>query len=140
MLKMNFQSHGLISMYHSMADVVVSACQATSSSTATAANLHVLPMCTYVHPGVAQERTALRSRVDALTAELAGAREGAADLRLRLEHITGPAGPQARAKQLEASLQLVSIDRVSGWWVAWGRPGRPARAVSCGMSLICISS
>lgn len=56
-----------------------------------------------------QERAALRARVDALTAELATAREGAADLRLRLEHFTGPAGPQARVRQLEASLQLVSM-------------------------------
>lgn len=58
--------------------------------------------------GVGQERAVLRARVDALTAELATAREGAADLRLRLEHFTGPAGPQARVRQLEASLQLVS--------------------------------
>lgn len=74
-------------------------------------------VCACVLPGVSQERTALRARADALTAELAGAREGAADLRLRLEHITGPAGPQARAKQLEASLQLVSV---VGYWEGIG--------------------
>jgi hypothetical protein len=59
--------------------------------------------------GMGQERTALRSRVDVLTAELAAAREGSADLRLRLDHFTGPGGPQARVKQLEAALQLVSL-------------------------------
>lgn len=58
--------------------------------------------------GMGQERAALRSRVDALTAELSATREGAADLRLRLEHFTGPAGPQARVRQLEASLHNVS--------------------------------
>lgn len=56
---------------------------------------------------VGQERSALRSRVDALTSELSLAREGAADLRLRLEAFTGPTGPQARVRQLEASLQNV---------------------------------
>jgi hypothetical protein len=95
-----------------------------------------LTLCSFVDmcdlPGVSQERAALRSRVDALTAELAGAREGAADLRLRLEHITGPAGPQARAKQLEASLQLVSV--VGGWMERsrWEQRGRQAGAESCG--------
>jgi hypothetical protein len=59
--------------------------------------------------GLGQERTALRSRVDVLTAELTAAREGSADLRLRLDHFTGPGGPQARVKQLEAALQLVSL-------------------------------
>lgn len=59
--------------------------------------------------GVDQERAALRARVDALTAELSAAREGSADLRLRLDHFTGPTGPQARVKQLESALQLVSV-------------------------------
>jgi hypothetical protein len=59
--------------------------------------------------GTSQERAALRARVDALTAELSAAREGAADLRLRLDHFTGPTGPQARVKQLESALQLVSV-------------------------------
>lgn len=65
--------------------------------------------CCVFNAGLGQERTALRSRVDVLTAELAAAREGSADLRLRLEHFTGPGGPQARVKQLEAALQLVSL-------------------------------
>ena len=54
------------------------------------------------------------ARFEAVHAELARVKEAAADMRLRLEHFTGPAGPQARMKQLEAALQSVS-DHVLSW-------------------------
>lgn len=55
-----------------------------------------------------KDHKALLARFEAVNAELARYKAAAADMRLRLEHFTGPAGPQARMKQLEASLQSVS--------------------------------
>jgi hypothetical protein len=56
----------------------------------------------------AKDHAALLQRFEGVTAELSRVKEGAADMRLRLEHFTGPAGPQARIRQLETSLQSVS--------------------------------
>lgn len=56
----------------------------------------------------AKDHAALLQRFEGVTAELSRVKEGAADMRLRLEHFTGPAGPQARIRQLESSLQSVS--------------------------------
>lgn len=61
------------------------------------------------HTGAQADRAALGSRLEAATAELGTTRQAAADLRLRLEHFTGPSGPQARLRQLEASLQNVRL-------------------------------
>ncbi|WIA30700.1 hypothetical protein OEZ86_000769 [Tetradesmus obliquus] len=55
----------------------------------------------------AKDHSALLQRFEGVTAELGRVREGAADMRLRLDHFTGPAGPQARIRQLEGSLQTV---------------------------------
>lgn len=57
----------------------------------------------------AKDHSALLQRFEGVTAELGRVREGAADMRLRLDHFTGPAGPQARIRQLEGSLQTVRI-------------------------------
>jgi hypothetical protein len=63
-----------------------------------------------VHPpaDAAKDHSALLQRFEGVTAELSRVKEGAADMRLRLEHLTGPGGPQARIRQLEGSLQSVS--------------------------------
>lgn len=57
----------------------------------------------------ANDHNALMKRFEGVTAELSRVKDGAADMRLRLEHFTGPAGPNARIRQLEASLQTVSM-------------------------------
>lgn len=86
--------------------------------------------------GVGQERAALRARVDALTAELSAAREGTADLRLRLDHFTGPTGPQARVKQLESALQLVRVlCGCTGCSPACSFSGCTGRSLACSASL-----
>jgi hypothetical protein len=71
-------------------------------------------LCT-VHPpaDAAKDHSALLQRFEGVAAELSRVKEGAADMQLRLEHFTGPAGPQARIRQLEGSLQ--SVSRV--WWL-----------------------
>jgi hypothetical protein len=62
----------------------------------------------FAHADAAKDHSALLQRFEGVTAELSRVKEGAADMRLRLEHFTGPAGPQARIRQLEGSLQNVS--------------------------------
>ncbi len=55
----------------------------------------------------AQDYQALLSRHQQAEAGLARAQEAAADMRARLEAITGPQGPQARLRQLEGQLAQV---------------------------------
>jgi hypothetical protein len=79
---------------------------------------HLLRLLLTLHPAhtpavhcstdAAKDHSALLQRFEGVSAELSRVKEGAADMRLRLEHFTGPAGPQARIRQLEATLQSVS--------------------------------
>lgn len=62
-------------------------------------------MCPYA--ANASDYDALLARCQSLEAELARAREGSAELRSRLEGLTGPSGPQARMRHMEAQLQQV---------------------------------
>eukprot|EP00878_Enallax_costatus_P035251 GHUV01039265.1.p2 GENE.GHUV01039265.1~~GHUV01039265.1.p2 ORF type:complete len:119 (+),score=48.29 GHUV01039265.1:18-374(+) len=63
------------------------------------------PSITCEFADASKDHSALLARFEAVSAELARVKDAAADMRLRLEHFTGPAGPQARMKQLEAALQ-----------------------------------
>jgi hypothetical protein len=55
----------------------------------------------------AQDYQALLARHQQAEAGLARAREAAADMRARLEAVTGPQGPQARLRQAEGQLAQV---------------------------------
>lgn len=77
------------------------------------------------NPANAQDYQALLSRHQQAEAGLARAREAASDMRARLEAITGPQGPQARLRQMEAQLAQVSV---LGGVV---QHGKTVRSLSC---------